>query len=116
MGFAKPPLLRVREQDDQWELAEPLVYVSKAGEVITIPEKFTTDLASIPRPLQGLVNVNGKHRAAAILHDYLYTVRGRSRSECDSLFLEAMESVGVRWSQRWVMYLAVRVGGWTFWL
>lgn len=114
MGFLTTPLLRVG-WDDQWSLERPLEYVTLAGEKIVVPPGFITDLASIPHALQGVVPVNGKHRPAAILHDYLYVIQDRSRSEVDSLFLEAMESCEVRFTQRWAMYLAVRAAGWMFW-
>src|SRR3990167_4704345 len=40
--------------------------------VLTIPAGSITDLASIPRPIQGwLIEVVGAHMAAAIVHDYL---------------------------------------------
>jgi len=113
--FVTTPVLRVRADDDLWELDEPLTYVTLDAETITVPAGFVTDLASIPRAFQNLISVNGRHRAPAILHDYLYSIRDRERSMCDDLFLEAMASVGVRWSQRWVMYLAVRIGGWVAW-
>jgi hypothetical protein len=114
--FKTTPILRIFD-DDQWELAAPLIYVSVDLDVITVPEGFVTDLASIPQAFQGLISVNGRHRAPAILHDYLYSIRAfdGNRKRCDDLFLEAMASVGVRWSQRWAMYLAVRVGGWVAW-
>ena len=113
-GFLNRPALLAAD-DGGWELDHPLHYVSKAEETITIPKGFWTDLASIPRVAQLAIEVNGPHRPAAILHDYLYSVKDRSRSEADSLFLEAMELSGVGWFTRWAMYSAVRVGGWVAW-
>ena len=44
--------------------------------VLTVPAGTVTDLASIPRPLQGwLIEVVGAHMAAAVVHDYLCTIR-----------------------------------------
>ena len=112
--FSTTPILKVGDADT-WELVVDVPYVSAAGEVITVPAGFQTDLASIPQMFQWLIPVNGRHRAPAILHDYLYVIQDRPRKACDDLFLEAMASVGVRWSQRWAMYLAVRAGGWVGW-
>lgn len=111
MTFIDSPVLRVGD-NNRWVLAHKLTYVTDAGEVIEVPAGFETDLASIPRLLHWMIPVNGKHRAAAIIHDYLYTIRDRSRAEADAIFLEAMKESGVRWTQRRAMYLGVRMGGW----
>lgn len=67
---------------------------------IVVPRGTVNNLASIPKPLRSLINVNGPHRPAAALHDYLYQVKGKlsedlilSRSACDKIFLEAMETL-----------------------
>lgn len=115
MSFEGAPVLRVGELPDEWILDEPLVYVTEAGGRLTVPQGFVTDLASIPRLLYTVIPVNGKHRSAAILHDWLYETQRLSREACDALFLEAMGASGVRWSLRWAMYMGVRVGGWVSW-
>lgn len=112
--FLNKPLFRVH-RDGEWVLATPLEYVTSAGENIAIPAGFITDLASIPRVFHSLIPVNGKHRLAAVVHDYLYVIQDRQRIKADALFLEAMEVAGVRFTQRWTMYLAVRAGGWLPW-
>lgn len=115
MPFLTTPILRVGDGLDDWTLVVPLVYESRAGRTYTVPPDFTTDLASIPRLAQPLVPVNGRHRAAAILHDWLYATQTTTRAEADRLFLEAMADSGVGWVKRQAMYAAVRVGGWVAW-
>ena len=115
MVFNNQPVLTPSDKDGIWILVADLVYQTKTGEVIVVPTGFDTDLASIPRIFHAIVPVNGKHRSPAIIHDYLYATQNHSRSEADAIFLEAMESVGVRWTQRYAMYWAVRVGGWLAW-
>ena len=115
MVFTNQPILTPSDKDGLWYLVNDLIYQTKAGEIITVPKGFDTDLASIPRIFHSIIPVNGKHRSPAIIHDHLYVVQDRSRSEADAVFLEAMESVGVRWTQRYAMYWAVRVGGWLPW-
>lgn len=114
MNFKNDPILSVAE-NGQWRIESPLVYVTRQDEEIVVPRGFLTDLASIPRIFHSLIPVNGKHRHAAIVHDYLFVIQDRPRSDVDRVFLEAMEDCGVRWSQRWAMYSAVRVGGWIPW-
>ncbi len=99
----------------RWCVAAPLIYETHDGQCITVPTGFLTDLASIPRVFHALIPVNGNHRQAAIVHDYLFVTQQFSRAETDGIFLQAMEDCGVRWSQRWAMYVAVRAGGWLFW-
>lgn len=115
MPFLNAAILSVCDESGKWMLVRPLYYRSAAGELIVIPAGFLTDLASIPRAFHWLIPVNGKHRAPAILHDYLFVVQDRSRADVDALFLEAMADAGVRWTQRTAMYAAVRLGGWAPW-
>lgn len=111
-GFLSELDLRsVRGHPRKWQLLSPLIYQAASGERITVPVGFLTDLASIPQILQGIVPVNDAHRDAAVLHDYLFVVQDRPRADVDALFLEAMRSLGVRCTQRGVMWAAVRLGG-----
>lgn len=113
MPFIDEPTLKVH--GDAWRLVTPLMYLRSDYSLIAVPIGFVTDLASIPRLLHPLIPVNGRHRAAAILHDYLYASQTTSRAEADAIFLEAMASCGVRWTQRYAMYAAVRLAGWIAW-
>ena len=45
----------------------------------------------------------------------MFAICGSGRDVCDRLFLEAMESDGVSWIKRNLMYNAVRAFGWTVW-
>ncbi len=99
----------------RWRVVEPLVYALPDGTRITVPAGFLTDLASIPQLFHSLIPVNGDHRQAAIVHDFLFVTQPFSRAETDGVFLQAMTDCGVRWSQRWAMYVAVRAGGWLPW-
>lgn len=110
--------LDIGERASQWITTEAVRYESDiAKRVIEIPAGFETDLASIPRSFMGLIPVNGKHRNAAIVHDYLYVIKPDwcSRSLADSVFLEAMQVLGESRLRRGAMYAAVRVGGWVYW-
>lgn len=115
MPFFNTAVLSICEETGLWMLVRPLRYSTRAGDEIVIPAGFRTDLASIPRAFHWLIPVNGRHRAAAILHDYLFVVQTLTRAETDALFLEAMTDSGVSWAQRSAMYAAVRAGGWPAW-
>jgi hypothetical protein len=133
-AFLKFPTFDIYDEEtgkwadaDQWWLDGQLVYQSDViGEdgkpiLVEVPDKYPTDLASIPRfpPLfRTLFLKNGRHRPAAVPHDFL--CRGSyvddhedpllafPRRLADLIFLEAMELVGVSRWKRYPMYWAVR--------
>lgn len=119
--FHTEAVLKV-DDGNKWILAAPLLYKSDLFDIhIQVPAGFKTDLASIPVGFRNLFNINGKHRKAAIVHDYLYRIQGDhrsvklSRSDCDLIFKEAMACCKVNWFTRQAMWGAVRVGGWACW-
>lgn len=116
MGFINSLDLRVY-QPGEWVVLNDLDYKPIRGNVITTPRGFVTDLASIPAPLRGILNVNGRSRMPAVLHDFLYSVQpqGITRERADNLFYEALVSVGVLPAVAWVYWAGVRMGGWMYW-
>ncbi|MGL6245659.1 DUF1353 domain-containing protein [Pseudomonas sp.] len=117
MQFLSKPSLDIADEPDVFILALVLLARAASGELFSIPVGFRTDLASIPwivRWVPGF-SVNGQHRLAAILHDYLYTIQDRDRAAADALFLEAMEACGVGMALRGTLYAGVRTGGWWAW-
>jgi len=114
MAFLTPLDLRAYKPDE-WVLLLALIYLAKNGKRYIAPRGFITDLASIPRLLRALFDINGQSRAPAVLHDFLYCMHYTTRAEADALFLEALEAAGVGWATRWSMYLGVRSGGWIYW-
>lgn len=99
----------------EWVVLLAMVFVAASGARYIVPRGFITDLASIPRFLRGLFNVNGLSREPAVLHDWLYCMQQTTRAEADALFLEALKVAGVGWGTRYSMFLAVRAGGWMYW-
>lgn len=108
-------LRAVRNEPRAFRLLCPLVYRADNGEKLIVPADFSTDLASIPQLLQWAFPVNDLHKPAAVLHDFIFVMQDRTRSQADALFLEAMVSLGVpRW-KRHAMYWGVRLGGALAW-
>ena len=95
-----------------WKLTRILVFVYKY-EMITVRAGFKTDLASVPRVLRSFVSINGIHRRAAVLHDWLYNKKMYTRKECDQIFKIALIECGCSTFVANTMYLGVRAGGWT---
>jgi len=113
--FLSPVRLEALPGGSRWKLHEPLEYRTPAGEALTVPADFVTDLASVPRGLWNLFPPWDEYGPAAILHDWLYSKGERPRKAVDGIFLAAMKELGVSWWRRWAVYLGVRAGGWLAW-
>lgn len=88
----------------------------RRGWRILVEKGFTTDFASIPRSVWGIIGgpADGKYRKIAVVHDKLYRTRGLcTRAQADAVLLEGMKFSGCSWFQRTAIYTAVRVGGGT---
>lgn len=95
-------------------MLENVSYTALNGEVYRIPQRFITDLASIPRLAQAVYAIDDETRQPATLHDWLYCSRLVSRERADALFLEMLTRAGVGLVKRNTMYAAVRAGGWKY--
>lgn len=108
------PVLGILPEAGEWEFKEPLTWVSD-GLTTTIPAGFITDLASIPRPLRGILDREGDSRFGSLLHDFLYATQELHRFECDEWLRRALIEYGMpSWHAR-VYWLGVRLGGWHPW-
>ena len=83
--------------------------------VIDVPEFFTSDFNSVPRPAW-VWFPPWEAPEAGIVHDLLYRKpQGRSRAECDAIHRRIMELKGERLTKRYAVWLAIRAGGWKPW-
>ena len=93
-----------------WRVYSDLV-VSIDGHLLTVPQGFITDFASVPRlPFAYWIAGNRAHKSATV-HDYLYAVKLVSRDAADDVFYYSMLAEGVK---KWIakaMWAAVRIGG-----
>lgn len=80
---------------------------------IKAPRGLYTDLASVPKPVWGIVGPIGRHLEASIIHDYLYMAwtdfrnkaKRRDWDFADAVFLEGMKVSKV--SERNIIYAVV---------
>jgi hypothetical protein len=122
----------IRSGRSLWALQKALVYHAgpDRSERITVPAGFVTDLASIPRPVWSFYPPDGPWVKGAVVHDFLYYTQGSgewhghkgverprpySRTEADQIFWEAMADRGIGVWARFVIWAAVRLGGWLGW-
>lgn len=140
-----PTPLKVTPHPDgvHWRLDAPFQYQWRIYKYIDVPEGFETDFASIP-PLSLIGGIiaslasilgwhwlfwsamavvlishlllhTGSYLRAAVVHDWLYTTRDRSRLACDDILFEAMGACGTHLWKRCVIWAAVRCFGWACW-
>jgi hypothetical protein len=77
-------------------------------DIISVPEGFRTDFASVPRIFWPIVSPIDEYAKAAVLHDWLYNQGEFSRKKCDDIFDEAMKVLNTPKWKRIVVYYAVR--------
>lgn len=115
---------------EMWEIAHSF-HLRVSGlypdDIITIPEGFITDLASVPHLARSLVPKIGYWSQAAVIHDILYHNHRTgqdtdwTRKEVDKVFRDAAsakaDEYGVPESRRKekILYLGVRMGGLASW-
>lgn len=122
------PLILINIDGNLWKTEREFSYhigSEDSVDIIKVPAGFSTDLASVPWPASMLIPKSGKFNQSACLHDFLYSILGelnppynkrkRTRLECDAIFLEAMQVLGVPLWKRRIMYRAVRMFGWIPW-
>lgn len=117
MGFDRK-LTVTKLNKDKWVVEKTFRYYVTETDFVEVPSGFVTDFASVPWGFHNIFPKDGTWTQAAVTHDYLYNqrkVHGRKRSQCDKIFLDAMKELGVSRWQRYSMYSAVRIGGWTYW-
>lgn len=118
MSSFTDPLIVTKLPNGKWKTHSKFRYYigeENSEDSIEVPRGFETDFASVPRVFWAIIPPDGKYSQAAVLHDYLYHSKIRSRKASDEIFLEAMEVLGVSWWRRKVMYYAVWSFGWLPW-
>jgi hypothetical protein len=102
------------KDDKIWKLDSPLVYESDLLGLITVPEGFETDLASVPRVPFIYMMWGGKAHREGVIHDYLYRIDSKplaSFSQANGVFYEAMQTREKPVYVRYPMWWGVCIGG-----
>ena len=145
MGFqqsrrdsSRPDRIQLKVIDDKhFQLINGFTYVAENEDVVDVPPhdpkdlKDTTDLASVPSLLWGLLPSYGRQLRAALMHDHLCNLVNRypanqrkeaakARRRADELFREAMRNpvIGtdwapqsrVPWFRSWLFWAGVSFG------
>jgi hypothetical protein len=98
-----------------WRLNKPFRYLvgdyEHPTDVIEVPYKFITDFASVPQALWWIFPPWGKYGKAAVVHDWCYSTKWKTKKEADAVFYEAMGVLGVPQWKRTLLYFAVHFFG-----
>lgn len=111
--FMSPLILEASTRPDWWIVNQPLHWKSVEYEGV-VPVGFLTDLASIPRMLRDLPDLDpcGISRRPAVLHDWAYSkASGMLKAEADTLFRIALQLEGMSPGAAWAYYRAVHLFG-----
>lgn len=126
----QPNITPIKESGQLYVLAEEYkIDIRRFGGLknLRIPKGFRYDGASVPRWLWSLSGLSrdGIHRAAALVHDYLYENKGfqendkheywLTRKEVDKVFREMLIDVGVADHRVFLAYWGARIGGHFYW-
>lgn len=111
LRIKKPPCLYPFVHYD-FTLCEPFSYKID-GVTYSVPQGFTTNLASIPRILWSIYSPNEANTIpGAVIHDYLYFCPGEmTRLEVDDIFYDALIYKHVSVFTAFKYWLAVRIFG-----
>ncbi len=116
-------LRRRQEGARNYVMTRGLIYIhvkSRPNVAILVPPHFVTDFASVPAPFRGLVPQDGPYAAAAVIHDWLYSIAEppkrqsqfrKERFRADRVFLEAMRTSNVNAFKTSVLYRSARLFG-----
>lgn len=80
-----------------------------------VPAGYVSDLDTIPKIPLFYTVLKGRARWSALMHDYLYDTAFTTRLEADLLFLQDMQTEGVRKGMRYIIYYTIRCAGWYRW-
>jgi hypothetical protein len=127
-----PPLPRMATAP-VWQLDEAFGFRDKTGQLLVVPAHSgniakpgnSTDLATVPAVLWGVLAPYGRQMRPALLHDYLCDQAAltavpktkaaladayRQREAADYLFRDALGDDGVRVARRWIFWAGVSFG------
>lgn len=112
--FITEPTLGILPSPDKWVVKSPGRWKSAALE-FTLPVGFVSDLASIPKLLRNVLDVDGRSRFPALVHDWLYSGRWTSRAFADAQLRSALIEYGETPVDASIYWCGVRTFGGIYW-
>lgn len=114
-----PALIDGKVEKKIWKTAKEHYFNSpETGFSVTIAKGFKFDGATIPSPFWAMLNLHPfspRIITAALEHDFCYFKR-YNRKQSDKLFYRNLRKYGINKFRAYLMYRAVRLAGWVFYL
>lgn len=102
-----------------WKLKKPLtIYLQTKESIITIPEGFVYDMATVPKWLWSIIRPFNDALFGTLIHDYLYIHKDAhtlTRKEVDKEYLLWNNLTNKNKFDNYVRYIFVRAFGWLWW-
>jgi hypothetical protein len=115
--FTTPLILEADPRPDFWIVYAPLVWSDAAFGELIVPVGFPTDLASVPRFLWTVpeLDPDGLSRYGAVAHDWLYMWQGWPKAWADNFLRAALLAAGASQMVADWFYDAVKDFGQSSW-
>jgi len=102
--------------EDSYILTMPFQYTTVDGVVITVPQGFKTNFASVPNLCKLYIDDNSHFiRMPSVVHDLLYSAQsaeyGFTRKEADLILMQACIEKGMRVRKAKLIYYILRAFG-----
>jgi hypothetical protein len=98
-----------------WVIRKPITVELSDGTIITIPDGFFYDMASVPKFLWSIARPFNDGLFGTLIHDYLYHIKIKSRKETDKEYLYWNKITNSNIIDNYVRYFFVRAFGWLYW-
>lgn len=106
-----PPLLLQPIGEERWRLVE-----TWTAHGVRVGAGFETDLASIPWFCGWLLKRNDiPWIVGGLLHDFAYATQTVTRLDADRQLRDVAIAEGAPRSHAWIVFVAVRLFGWSAW-
>ncbi len=99
----------------KWKLKKPVTVELSTGQVITIPEGYLWDLASVPKWLWGIVRPYNDGLFGTLIHDYLYVYKIGTVQQANNEYLFWNNITNKNKVDNYIRYIFVTLFGWLVW-
>lgn len=99
----------------KWKITKPVTVQLTDGKVITIPEGYKWDMASVPRGFWGLVSPYNDGLLGTLIHDYMYTEKINTVTAANKEYLFWNNLTNKNKVDNYLRYIYVSLFGWLAW-
>ena len=102
-----------------WKIKKPITIVLSTNDIITIPEGYVYDMATVPKWLWSFVRPFNDGLFGILVHDYLYVnqdVHTLNRKQVDDEYLFWNNITNSNKVDNYLRWVFVRLFGWVWWM